>query len=115
MCLKVNANGRTLRDGTRNIAAFLHLMRGQFDNELEWPFQGIVTVQLLNQRNNGEQDNVEVTYSFNESTSYRITSRVVNRERAQIGLGYRAFTSYTNLWSNYLKNDHLRFLIQYNV
>ena len=41
MCLMVNANGRTLRDGTcnyGNIAVFLHLMKGQFDDELKWPF-----------------------------------------------------------------------------
>ena len=68
MCLKVNANGRTLRDGTHNIGVFLHLMSGQFDDELEWPFQGTITVQLLNQRYGGEKENVEVTYNFNDTT-----------------------------------------------
>lgn len=114
MCLKVNANGRTLRDGTHNIGVFLHLMRGQFDDELKWPFQGTIIVQLLNQRYGGEQDNVEMTYNFNDTTPHRITRRVLNRERAQTGLGYGAFMSYADLWSNYLKNDHLIFLISYN-
>jgi hypothetical protein len=115
MCLKVNANGRTLKDGTRNVGVFLHLMRGRFDDELEWPFQGIITVHLLNQRYAGEQDNVEMTYNFNDTTPHRITRRVLNGERAQNGLGYGAFTSYANLRSNYLKNDHLIFLIDYHV
>lgn len=111
MCLKVNANGRTLRDGIRNIAVFLHLMRGRFDDELEWPFQGTVTIQLLNQRNSEERDNIEKVYNFNDTTLYGFSSRVLHRERAKSGLGYHAFTSYANVWSNYLKNDHLRFHI----
>ena len=118
MCLKVNANGRTLRDGTHNIGVFLHLMSGQFDDELEWPFQGTITVQLLNQRYGGEKENVEVTYNFNDTTPLQITRRVSSGERAKLntGLGYGAFTSYANLWSNYLKNDRLIFLINcYNI
>ena len=52
------------------IAVFLHLIRGRFDNELEWPFQGTVTIQLLNKRISEERDNIEKVYNFNDTTPY---------------------------------------------
>ena len=48
MCLSVTANGFRSAEGT-HVSVFVHLMRGEFDNYLTWPFRGDVTVQLLNQ------------------------------------------------------------------
>ena len=53
MCIGVDANGSNTGEGT-HISVYLHLMAGEYDNDnLKWPFHGEVTVQLLNQRNNG--------------------------------------------------------------
>ena len=44
--VKVNGNG----DGKgTHIDAFFHLLEGNCDNQLHWPFVGIVTYELLNQ------------------------------------------------------------------
>ena len=115
MCLKVYANEcKSSSKGKHNnhIAVFLHLMRGQFDGELEWPLRGRITVQLLNRITDGKHDNIERTYNFDNTVSYQIANRVKNRERANSGLGYDSFIPHTDLWPKYLRKNHLRFYIK---
>ena len=115
MCLNIHANGHNSSKGT-HIAVFLYVMRGQFDDELEWPFCGSFTVELVNQKSTEEHNNnLQKVYVFNETKPYRMTNRVLNRERAKVGLGYDAFTSHGNLWPKYLKNNRLRFFIKYRA
>ena len=45
MCLKVLANGEGKGKGT-HVSVFIHLMRGEFDDDLKWPFNGKITIQL---------------------------------------------------------------------
>ena len=45
VCLCVNANGYGDGKGT-HVSCFVCL---KYDDTLEWPFQGVVTVELLNQ------------------------------------------------------------------
>ena len=45
MCLRVDANGNGDGKGT-HVSVFVHLMRGEFDDLLKWPFRGEVTIQL---------------------------------------------------------------------
>ena len=47
MCLCVYANGTGDGRGT-HVSVFAHLMKGEFDDHLKWPFLGNVTIQLLN-------------------------------------------------------------------
>ena len=47
LCLRVDANG--WRSGTiSHVSVYAHLMRGEFDNTLTWPFKGDITIQLVN-------------------------------------------------------------------
>ncbi len=58
MCLGVYAHGRGNGRGT-HVSYFLYLMPGEFNNHLKWPFQGRITVQLLNQlEDNGHHSDV---------------------------------------------------------
>ena len=50
MCLTVRPNGDLRGPGT-HLSHYVHFMRGEFDDGLEWPFQGIVTTLILNQLN----------------------------------------------------------------
>ena len=114
MCLKVYANG--LRDGKgTHVSMFAYLMQGQFDDELEWPFQGHVVVQLCNQL----QDKYHQghTVDFSEATNPKIINRVTDREIAERGWGPQTLIPHSDLNFNptnncqYLKNDCLRFEI----
>ena len=48
MCLKVYT--RVLYSFYYYVSVFVHLMRGEHDDKLKWPFQGDITIQLLNQK-----------------------------------------------------------------
>ena len=47
-CLEVYPNGDESGKGT-HISVYAHLMKGEHDDELEWPFEGRITLGVLNQ------------------------------------------------------------------
>ena len=49
MCLGVYADGYGRTRGTRHTSVLVHLMCGEFDSNLPWPFHGSLTVRLLDQ------------------------------------------------------------------
>ena len=49
MCLGVFPGGNGEGKGT-HVSLFVHLMKGENDSELKWPFRGSVVVELLNQQ-----------------------------------------------------------------
>ena len=105
-----NANGRGRGAGT-HVTVSAHLMRGEYDDWLVWPFRGDITIQLVNQ--NSDQDHVEETVQFNNPT-VEVSQRVTARERALTGMGYSQFISHLKLQfttTQYLKNDCLKFRV----
>ena len=50
-CLEVYPNGDGSGKGT-HLSVYARLMEGEHDDELEWPFEGRITVKLLNQKTN---------------------------------------------------------------
>lgn len=71
MCLKLYLNGHGESAGT-HLSVFIIFMPGEFDDLLSWPFCGMITVQLLNQRrsNRGHISHVVNMTDFN-SFDYR--------------------------------------------
>ena len=112
MCLCVNANGDGDGKGT-HVSVYAHLMRGEFDDNLKWPFQGHVTVALLNQME--DNDHTTKTIRFTETMEAKYVGRVTDGERAG-GWGYD-FIAHTDLNyipaknRQYLKYDCLQFRI----
>ena len=61
LCLRINLNGED--DGVgRYIALFVHMMQGDFDNYLDWPFTGKITLTILDQ-----SDGTQFPQHFSES------------------------------------------------
>ena len=108
MCLNVDAKGWDTGKGT-HVSVFVFLMRGEFDDQLQWPFRGSVTIQLLNQR--GGEGHHEHTVLFNFQTPDKAACRVTVGKRAGTGLGTPRFIARSMLRPNYLQNDQLRFCI----
>ena len=114
MCLKVAVNGRGDGAGT-HVSVYVYLMRGKFDDHLRWPFQGQVTVQLINQAGEDE-GNHAATISFSNLQQSGM-GRVVDMERAADGFGQPKFLPLEELnYSadkncHYVKDDCLRFEI----
>ena len=110
MCISVDANGRGRGAGT-HVTVSAHLMRGEYDDWLVWPFRGDITIQVMNQ--NSDQDHVEKTVFFNNFAS-ESSQRVMVKERALTGMGHSQFISHLKLQfttTQYLKNDCLKFRV----
>ena len=113
LCLHVYANGDGVGKDT-HIAVSLNLMRGQYDNELQWPFEGDIVVELLNWREDNHHYRGE-TISFNKhnDTDGSITSRVTEREYAPKTLGLDCFITHSSILHDsdtnkeYLQDDCL--------
>ena len=112
MCLRVYANGNGAGAGT-HVSVFVYLMRGEHDDQLTWPFQEDITIQLVNQ--NSDQDHVEDTFAFDDrvAANEAVSGRVTVGERAKKGWGKQKFISHTQLESTeqYLINDCIKFRV----
>lgn len=83
MCLRLYLNG----DGEgkyTHLSYFFVLMRGEYDNLLEWPFAKIVSMSILNQ--SGGKD-ISETFTPNDSNSFQRPQREMN-----IATGFPQFT-----------------------
>ena len=112
MCLRVNSNGRGSGTGT-HVSVYVHLMRGEYDSRLVWPFKGDITLQLVNHNN----DHLERIVSFSDvSVADGIANRVTSGDRATKGWGKQKFISHTDVESSsstsrYIDNNSLTFRI----
>ena len=104
--LKVYPNGDEMgRDS--HLSVVVALMRGEFDNDLEWPFVGDVRLELLNWR--ADKNHLSDTFDFNRF--HGITFSVTNQDTGP-GLGTHQFISHTDLVpttnTEYLRDDYLK-------
>ena len=100
MCLRVDANGNGMAKHS-HISVFAHLMRGMFDEHLEWPLLCDITIELLDRKGNTAHCNV---LEFGRSEG-RGSFRVTESEIAEYGWGANFFISHTELYHNTLINN----------
>ena len=115
ICIRVDANGFACYEG-KYLSVYSFLVRGDFDNDVQWPYQGTLTIQLLNQLEdaNHHTETLSATYSNDFVGLQRVTSG----ERAQRSCGgMDAFISLTQLGHNadknrqFLKDNQLKFRV----
>ena len=109
MGLRVDANGDGVGEAT-HVSVFFCLHRGEYDDQLKWPFRGDITIQLLNQSR--DEGHWEMTVHFNDRAPDYVAARVVGKERDISGWGYSKFIGHTELKTGnkeYLKKDSLKF------
>ena len=97
MCLKVS---NYVSDEDTYISVHLHLMKGQYDDELSWPMRGEYTIALLNPRFIDKNYHATVHFDTNVSTSVEEYQRVTFGQVNPIGIGFPQFISYTNVFTN---------------
>ena len=109
LCLWVFAGGH--RGGANtHVSSFFMLMKGEYDNQLKWLFQGRFTIQLLNQQ--GGEECCHMTVDFDYCTPNEYCKRIVDKERSGLGGGKPRFICHTDLHPKYLQNDCLKFCIK---
>ena len=115
--LEVCPNGYGQGKGS-HLSVFAALMRGEYDEELKWPFEGDIIFELLNWRE--DKNHLLLTTPFNRynDPDDKHTSRVTNQE-AGPGLGIIQFISHTDLLSTtnteYLLDDYLKIRVSLAV
>ena len=112
MCIRVKAND-ILWQGYMTV--YVHLMRGEYDNMLKWPFRGDITIQLVNHNNGRDHHEKTVNFSFS-SVLFDAGERVTSREIAGAGRGIDQFITHTKVESStetrrYIDNDCLTFRV----
>ena len=110
MSLSVDANGSGKGKDT-HVSVGIHLMQGEYDEQLKWPFPGDITIQLLNQSR--DESHWEKTVPFTDRAGDKHAGRVMGKEKA-VGLGKPQFIAHTELNienKEYLRNDCLKFRI----
>ncbi|XP_003388779.1 PREDICTED: TNF receptor-associated factor 4-like [Amphimedon queenslandica] len=111
--LNVVANGCDDGEDT-HVSCYICLMAGEYDDILEWPFQGEVTVELLNQLE--DKNHCKLSVPFDESTPDRYKQRV-REGRNTVGMGRQKFIPHEELEYDpvtncqYLKDDSLYFRV----
>ena len=114
LCLRVNVN-RGVLGVRRYVFACVHLMRGEYDRRLVWPFRADITIQLVN--HNNDQDHRETTVFFDDAAvASGASKRVTSGKRAILGRG-SDIISQTDVESSkrYLINDCLTFRVTKRV
>ena len=106
--LEVCSYGNGIGGGS-HLSVFAALMRGEYDNDLKWPFEGDIRVELLNWR--ADKNHHSRTFSFNRYIDRYVSSRITNQETGT-GYGKPQFISHTDLVSTtnteYLRDDYLK-------
>ena len=109
ICLGISAKGYGKGEGN-HISVYLHVMGGEFDAHLKWPFKGQITVQLVSQK--GVKRHYAKTITFDDKKTARPTTRVAEGERNAVGCGFEKFISHHEIErSSCCIHDSLQFEI----
>ena len=107
MSLFVTANNHDESNGT-DTSIGVCLMNGEFDDQLQWPFHGIITIWLLSQE---DKKHLQAAISLSTGDYYmsstgatRVHGPTEDKEIARRS----AKISYNDLQTKYLKNDTLK-------
>ena len=99
--LKVDANGNSSGKGT-HLSLYVYLLKGEYDNQLQWPFNATITVQLLNWSEDNGHEKKSIPH-HRAALEYR--TRVTGRDRALSAWGYDQFISHSILESAAVSSD----------
>ena len=113
MCLLVDANGHGSGRGT-HISVYVYLMKGEQDDNLEWPFRGKVFVELLNWKD--DKSHRDWTADFSKASA-KASGRVTEEGLAPAGQGTPKYTPTSSLGfdkmmnTQFLQDDCLLFRV----
>ena len=107
MQLSVSIHGDGAGKGT-HMSVFLSLMKGEFDNQLKWPFRGSVTIQLLNQQADTEHYTECITYG---GAPDQVADRVMDERRLAKSWGKMKFIAHESVLPKFVKDDSLKLCI----
>ena len=110
-CLNVHPNGCDTGKGS-HISVYAQVMRGEFDNNLEWPFEGDIRIELLNWKEDENHHSDTICFNRYSHTVSRLHSYRLNVQETAISLGNPKYMSHSDLEpttdKKYLLNDYFK-------
>lgn len=91
-----------------HLSIYVCLLRGEYDDQLEWPFHGAVFVELYNYNTRSWDSKPEV--EFEESDNVKFTGKPED-SRSNPGLGFPNWVLLDELDMQYCHNDMVRFRV----
>ena len=114
--MRVDANGW---HGNNNaVAVVVSIVKGDYDDQLQWPFEGVITVQILNHVSNTSNS---ILKEFEFIGGGYECQRVTDEAQPEYGCWCDQFIVHDSLSYDvmrkcqYLKNDCLFFLVSYRT
>ena len=114
LCIEVDVAGSSVAGQGAHISVLVHLVRGEYDEQLKWPFCGLVKLKLLNEL--GDHNHFEGIIEYKDDTPLVHSGQVINRERSA-GWGIPLFIESSRLVRQstldceYLKYNRLCFVV----
>lgn len=101
VCGRINLSADTL-----NLSLFIHMMRGDYDDTLIWPFAGLITLSLIHPTDTSQNICLEMQ-SSSESEAFRRYSFGNNtQDKNPRAFGYSEFVSIKEILENgFINND----------
>ncbi|CAH1785557.1 unnamed protein product [Owenia fusiformis] len=105
LCVRMNLNGVDNAHGT-HLSIFIHFMQGEYDFMLDWPFNGKITLSIMDQSEVCElRQNVTETLSSKSNLAAFQKPETIRNHK---GFGYMEFAPLSLLENGrYIKNDTL--------
>ncbi|XP_068712686.1 uncharacterized protein [Montipora foliosa] len=96
----------------RHVALFIHLIKGDFDNSLVWPFAGTVTVSVLDQSDSRpRRDIIQIIEANPDVPAFQQPGETICRT----GYGYERFALIEDFFGpRYVKADKLLLKIEFS-
>ena len=113
--MKLNVRTCGMFGGCRedtHLSVYAYLLRGDFDNQLEWPFRGSIVIALLNQEQESRGDGRHYKQVLSFSCAVKKSNSRVTTGDCSHGWGVD-FISHDKLCPKYLKDDSLHFKLTY--
>ena len=103
-CMRIYLNGLNGGLGS-HVALYVHMMQGEYDDRLQWPFTGVITLSILDRSGSETPNDISgaLTASPDLSAFHRPTA-ICN----SVGCGFEKFASICEISRpRFLKNDTL--------
>ena len=93
------------------MALFIHLIKGDFDNSLVWPFAGIVTISVLDQSDSRTRHIIQIIQAKPDVPAFQQPGETICRT----GYGYERFARIGDFFGpRYVKDDELLLKIEFS-
>ena len=114
ICVRIDANGYDIGRGT-HVSVYTYFMRGEYDDELIWPFCGKIEIELLNQNADDHHHKYVIYYDDSVPDYDKHAQRVTIGDKS-CGWGNPKFISHEFLKKpdskvQYLKDNCLKFRV----